>query len=66
MEPAGNRRLTSTSSPGAAALAGGVRQVAESLARDLARDGEETSGWLLEKRVRLRQAYGAPDEPVQP
>ncbi len=26
----------------------------------LARDGKETSGWLLEKRVRLRQAYGAP------
>ncbi len=32
----------------------------------LARDGKETSGWLLEKRVRLRQAYGAPDEPAQP
>ena len=24
----------------------------------VARDGKETSGWLLEKRVRLRQAYG--------
>ena len=32
----------------------------------LARGGKETSGWLLEKRVRLRQAYGAPDEPAQP
>lgn len=32
----------------------------------LARDGKETSGWLLEKRVRLRQAYGGPDEPAQP
>ncbi|MFU7351240.1 hypothetical protein [Pseudomonas paraeruginosa] len=32
----------------------------------VARDGKEASGWLLEKRVRLRQAYGAPDEPAQP
>ncbi len=32
----------------------------------VARDGKETSGWLLEKRVRLRQAYGGPDEPAQP
>ncbi len=32
----------------------------------VARDGKETSGWLLEKRIRLRQVYGAPDEPAQP
>ena len=32
----------------------------------VARDGKETSGWLLEKRVRLRQAFGGPDEPAQP
>ncbi len=31
----------------------------------VARDGKETSGWLLEKRVRLRQAFGGPDEPAQ-
>ncbi len=37
---AGNRRVTSVSSPGAAAVRRAVQQVAESLVRDLARDGE--------------------------
>ncbi len=37
---AGHPRITGSSSPGAAAFRRGVRQVAESLARDLARDGE--------------------------
>ena len=37
---AGNPRITGPSSPGAAAFRRGLRQVAESLARDLARDGE--------------------------
>ncbi|MFO5701974.1 hypothetical protein ACLBSN_32945, partial [Klebsiella pneumoniae] len=29
----------------------------------LARGGKETSGWLLEMDVRLRQAYGGPAYP---
>jgi glutamate N-acetyltransferase/amino-acid N-acetyltransferase len=37
---AGNRRVTGASSPGAAAVRRAVQQVAESLVRDLARDGE--------------------------
>ncbi len=37
---AGNRRVTAASSPGAAAVRRAVQQVAESLVRDLARDGE--------------------------